>query len=150
MVCLLEGIQEQFFWTETTLQKCGKQNEYCYVIHNHSWSSFLHIKHARDLWPRRNQGDDASLNRPRKQLEAELEKSCCSLGGIRCLYTAVLVSLVQSIVQVLQRPLGPAKGLGMWLVLQRPPNTLATLKEFSRFNTNESNFILRLWVHVHE
>ena len=28
----------------------------------------------------------------RKQLEAELEKSCCSLGGVRCLYTAVLVS----------------------------------------------------------
>ena len=35
----------------------------------------------------------------RKQLEAELEKSCCSLGGVRCLYTAVLVSPVQSIVQ---------------------------------------------------
>ena len=45
----------------------------------------------------------------RKQLEAELEKSCYSLGGIRCLYTAVLVSpvqsRVQSRVQVLQRPL---------------------------------------------
>ena len=25
----------------------------------------------------------------RKQLEAELEKSCCSLGGVRCLYTAI-------------------------------------------------------------
>ena len=32
----------------------------------------------------------------RKQLEAELEKSCCSLGGICCLYTAILVSPVQS------------------------------------------------------
>jgi len=32
----------------------------------------------------------------RNQLEAELEKSYCSLGGVRCLYTAVLVSLVQS------------------------------------------------------
>ena len=32
----------------------------------------------------------------RKQLEAELEKSCCSLGGVRCLYTAILVSPVQS------------------------------------------------------
>jgi len=32
----------------------------------------------------------------RNQLEAELEKSCCSLGGVRSLYTAVLVSLVQS------------------------------------------------------
>ena len=50
----------------------------------------------------------------RKQLEAELEKSCCSLGGVRCLYTAILVSPVQSSpvhgpvqsrVQVLQRPL---------------------------------------------
>ena len=27
----------------------------------------------------------------RKQLEAELEKSCCSIGSVRCLYTAVLV-----------------------------------------------------------
>ena len=33
----------------------------------------------------------------RKQLEAELEKSCCSLGGVCCLYTAVWS--VQSIVQ---------------------------------------------------
>jgi len=48
----------------------------------------------------------------RKQLEAELEKSCCSLGGVRCLYTAVwsvqsslVHSPVQSRVQVLQRPL---------------------------------------------
>jgi len=54
----------------------------------------------------------------RKQLEAELEKSCCSLGGVHCLYTAILVSPVQSStvqsspvhspaqsrVQVLQRP----------------------------------------------
>ena len=32
----------------------------------------------------------------RKQLETELETSCCSLGGVRCLYTAVLVSPVQS------------------------------------------------------
>ena len=54
----------------------------------------------------------------RKQLEAELEKSRCSLGGIRCLYAAILVSPVQSSpvhspvqsspvqsrVQVLQRP----------------------------------------------
>ena len=32
----------------------------------------------------------------RNQLEAELETSCCSLGGVRCLYTAVLVSPVQS------------------------------------------------------
>ena len=41
----------------------------------------------------------------RKQLEAELETNCCSLGGVHCLYTAVLVSPVQSRVQVLQRPL---------------------------------------------
>ena len=34
----------------------------------------------------------------RKQLETELETSCCSLGGVRCLYTAVQ-SIVQSIVQ---------------------------------------------------
>ena len=32
----------------------------------------------------------------RKQLEAELGTSFCSLGGIYCLYTAVLVSPVQS------------------------------------------------------
>ena len=32
----------------------------------------------------------------RKQLEAELEKGCCSLGGVRCLYTAILVGPVQS------------------------------------------------------
>ena len=35
----------------------------------------------------------------RKQLEAELETNCCNLGGVCCLYTAVLVSPVQSIVQ---------------------------------------------------
>ena len=35
----------------------------------------------------------------RRQLEAELDTSCCSLGGVRCLYIAVLVSPVQSIVQ---------------------------------------------------
>jgi len=35
----------------------------------------------------------------RRQLEAELETSCCSLGGVRCLYTAVLISPVRSIVQ---------------------------------------------------
>jgi len=40
----------------------------------------------------------------RKQLETELETNCCSLGGVHCLYTAVLVSPVQSRVQVLQRP----------------------------------------------
>ena len=49
----------------------------------------------------------------RKKLETELETSCFSLGGVRCLYTAVLVSPVhspvqsspvQSRVQVLQRP----------------------------------------------
>jgi len=32
----------------------------------------------------------------RKQLEAELGTSFCSLGGVYCLYTAVLVSPVQS------------------------------------------------------
>jgi len=32
----------------------------------------------------------------RKQLEAELGTSFCSLGGICCLYTVVLVSPVQS------------------------------------------------------
>jgi len=32
----------------------------------------------------------------RKQLEAELETICCSIGDIRCLYTAVLVSPVQN------------------------------------------------------
>jgi len=32
----------------------------------------------------------------RKQLETELETNCCSLGGVHCLYTAVLVSPVQS------------------------------------------------------
>ena len=32
----------------------------------------------------------------RKQLEAELGTSCCSFGGVCCLYTAVLVSPVQS------------------------------------------------------
>ena len=32
----------------------------------------------------------------RKQPDTELEKSCCSLGSVRCLYTAVLVSPVQS------------------------------------------------------
>jgi len=45
---------------------------------------------------------------PQQQLEAELETNWCSLGGVRCLYTAVLVSpvhsSVQSRVQVLQRP----------------------------------------------
>ena len=32
----------------------------------------------------------------RKQLETELETTCCSPGGVRCLYTAVLVSPVQA------------------------------------------------------
>jgi len=32
----------------------------------------------------------------RKQTEAELQRSCSSLGGICCLYTAVLVSPVHS------------------------------------------------------
>jgi len=29
----------------------------------------------------------------RKQLEAELETNCCNLGGVCCLYTAVLVHI---------------------------------------------------------
>ena len=32
----------------------------------------------------------------RKQLETELETTCCSLGGVRCLYTTVQSSPVQS------------------------------------------------------
>ena len=62
-LCSLEGIEEQLFWTETTLQpllKCRKQKEDSSVIHDHSWSSFLLIKYACDHWPRRNRGTDAS------------------------------------------------------------------------------------------
>ena len=40
--------------------------------------------------------EELMIQQARKQLEAELEKSCCSLGSVRCLYTAVLVSPVQS------------------------------------------------------
>jgi len=57
--------------------------------------------------------EEVMPQRARKQLEAELETSYCSLGGVHCLYTTVLVSPVQSSVvyspvhsrvQVLQRP----------------------------------------------
>ena len=55
------------------------------------------IKYARDLSPFRNREDAPSKDSTaRKQLEAELETSCCSLGAVRCRYTAVLVSPVQS------------------------------------------------------
>ena len=53
------------------------------------------------MWPltsqksRRHCPEDLSLTE-RKQLEAELGTSCFSLVGVRCLYTAVLVSPVQS------------------------------------------------------
>ena len=46
-LCLLEGLEERLFCTETTLQpllKCRKQKKYSSVIHDHSWSSFLLIK----------------------------------------------------------------------------------------------------------
>ena len=46
-LCSLEGLEEQLFWTETTLQpllKCRKQKEDSSVIHDHSWSSLLFIK----------------------------------------------------------------------------------------------------------
>jgi len=62
-LCSLKGLEEQLFWTETTLQpllKCTKQKKDSSVIHYHSRSSFLLIKYARDLWPRRNRGTDAS------------------------------------------------------------------------------------------
>ena len=39
MLCLLEGLEEQLFSTETTLQpllKCRKQKKYSSVIHDHS------------------------------------------------------------------------------------------------------------------
>jgi len=60
---LLEGLEEQFFGTEITLQPLLRCNEYSSVVHDHSWSLFLHIKYARDLWPRRNWGDDASTGK---------------------------------------------------------------------------------------
>ena len=60
--CFAHLLEEQLFWTETTLQpllKCRKQKEDSSVIYDHSWSSFLLNKYARDLWPRRNRGTDA-------------------------------------------------------------------------------------------
>ena len=59
-LCSLEVLEEQLFWTETTLQPlCSKQARFS-VSHDHSWSSFLLIKYARDLWPHRNWGTNAS------------------------------------------------------------------------------------------
>jgi len=68
------------------------------TVEAHSCLSNMHV--TFDL----TEIEELMPQQARKQLEAELEKSCCSLGGVPCLYTAVLVSPVQSRVQVLQKP----------------------------------------------
>ena len=57
------------------------------------------IKYARDLDLSEIEKTMPEDSTAKKQLEAELGTNCCTLGGARCLYTAGLVSPVQSIVQ---------------------------------------------------
>jgi len=88
MLCLLEA---QLFCTETTLQpllKRRKQKDYsCHTVEAHSCLLYMNVTFdLAEMMPQQ----------ARKQLETELETSCYSLGGVRCLYTAVLVSPVQS------------------------------------------------------
>ena len=72
----------------------------------------------------------------RKQLEAELGTSCCSLGGVRCLYTAV------------------------WSVQSSPVKSIVQSSPESRFYRNPNNLALengehvsaessRLCIHIH-
>ena len=52
----------------------------------------LNVHMTFDLWEMK----EMMSQQAKKQLEAELKTTSCSLGGVYCLYSAVLVSPVQS------------------------------------------------------
>ena len=79
MLCLLEG---QLFCTETTLQPYHTVEAHSCLI---NMNMTFDLEEIEELMPQQAW----------KQLETELETSCCNLDGVHCLYTAVQ-SIVQS------------------------------------------------------